>query len=103
MLIEYRAAISSLIYRKANPSNFYHMSYGTMTITDPVIIALIRDDSFQRLGPRDVRGEDVDLGPFPDSGPVRTGQRNLLIVIENRDLHAPTLSVPPVRLATVSS
>ena len=56
----------------------------------------------QRLGPRDVRGENVDLGPFPDRGPVRTGQRNLLIIIEDRDPHAPTLSVPAARLATVS-
>jgi len=56
----------------------------------------------QRLGPPDVRGEDVDLGPFPDRGPVRTGQRNLLIIVEDRDPHAPTLSVPAARLATVS-
>jgi hypothetical protein len=56
----------------------------------------------QRLGPRDVRGEDVDLGPFPDRGPVRAGQRNLLIIVEDRDPHAPTLSVPAARLATVS-
>jgi hypothetical protein len=56
----------------------------------------------QRLGPRDVRGEDVDLGPFSHRGPVGTGQRNLLIIIEDRDPHAPTLSVPAARPATVS-
>ena len=56
----------------------------------------------QRFGPPDVRGEDVDLGQFPDRGPVRAGQRNLLIIIEDRDPHGPTLSVPAARLATVS-
>jgi hypothetical protein len=56
----------------------------------------------QRFRPRDVRGEDVDIGQLPDRGPVRAGQRNLLIIVEDRDPHAPTLSVPAAGLATVS-
>jgi hypothetical protein len=64
------------------------------------VVRLQRVD--QRLRPPDVLSEDVDLGQFPYRGPVRTGQRNLLIIVEDRDPHAPTLSVPAARLATVS-
>ena len=58
------------------------------------VVRLQRAD--QRLGPRDVLGEDIDLGQLPHRGPVRAGQRNLLIIIEDRDPHAPTLPrLPP--------
>jgi hypothetical protein len=41
----------------------------------------------QRLGPLDVLGEHVDVGQRAHRGPVRTGQGNPLIVIQDRDPH----------------
>jgi hypothetical protein len=64
------------------------------------VVRLQRAD--QRFRPSDVLGEDVDLGPFPYRRPVRAGQRNQLIIVEDRHPHAPTLSVPASGLTAVS-
>jgi hypothetical protein len=45
---------------------------------------------------------NTSISARPHRGPVRAGQGNLLIVIQDRDPHGPTLSVQPARLATVS-
>ena len=48
----------------------------------------------QRLRPLDMLGEHVDLAQGAHRRPVRAGEGNLLIIIEDRDPHGPDTTAP---------